>query len=643
MYDYYCVDCGKKLGGEEICFNLADMLGLEGIKPGLALVSYARLNELAGKDIDLYQRKRQRIAVTLKSFLKILGKNLSKEQLGGSMSAEVVKRETERIEREMELLKYSELELAMQKLIPSTAADKERQELTKKYVRDLEAHFTRQFLEEDEENEDRYEDTENYAAYLWIEPLFFEEEDARIYSLKYSAEVDPINLEELLAPQRIRGYCPCCGAPVLEGAGKYPHRLIGLLGAQSAGKTSIIISMLDEMQNNFDEYGMEYPDRYLCDSRFYTIDWNLRLFQKGWAVMKTPVKAGKNTFNASILLCSSEDAKREHAQIVTFIDIAGEMCYDWRQRAWNPDALKEFPLISHCDLYLLCTCIDEDAYGEIDDDGKGQRIGGDAVLKIAKGIYGKLPSPPPLCIVATKADLTGDPAGENRETPFEKILNMNPEFFHKGEVEKMRNFYNTCPQESVRRPLKWCMRTYDEMERMTYLSMMSCSALGGTRGQYQLSTSEKEELARQSQGQEDENQLLFRREIERNETIYGDPMGLDALWNWILMVLGFKNISVGGGINEELLPENPSYRVSDIPNYGDFYRTANRKESEHRMVFDISEAMDRVQAVKKLFINSSPHDQAIYEEYVGLEDRFFRKATPERRMQAVIKCADSWQ
>ena len=66
-------------------------------------------------------------------------------------------------------------------------------------------------------------------------------------------------------------------------------------------------------------------------------------------------------------------------------------------------------------------------------------------------------------------------------------------------------------------------------------------------------------------------------------------------------------------------------------------------ESDHRLVFDISEALDRVQAIRRLFINSSQHDQDIYEAYVSLEDRFFRKATPERRMQEVVKCADSWQ
>lgn len=645
MYDYYCVDCGKKLGGEEICFNLAGMLGLEGIQPKYARVTFAELDALAGTDTDLYQPGRHRISVTLKQLLKILGKNYARDQFHGSVSVDTEKHGIEGMVREMELLEYSELELAMNKFVPSGASEAEAETLTKKYVNEVEANFIRQFLEEgNSESDERFEDTNNYAAYLWIEPILFEGEERKVYSLRYSTEADPVNLDEILDPGLIRGYCPCCGAPVVRGAGQYPHRLIGLLGASSAGKTSIIISMLEEMQKNFDEiYKMEYPDGYLCDSRYYTIDWNLRLFQKGWAVMKTPVKAGKNTFNASILLNNGDDTAREHAQIVTFIDIAGEMCYDWRQKRWNPDALKEFPLIAHCDIYLLCTCIDEDAYGEIGEDGKGQRIGADAVLKIAKGIYEKLPSPPPLCIVATKADLTGEPSGENRETPFDRILYLNPDFFHKDEVVKMRDFYNTCLQESIRQPLKWCMRTYEQMESTTYLSMMSCSALGGTREQYELTESEKKELAERAKKQEDENQLLFGRSIEQNEKIYGEPIGLDALWKWLLMVLGFKNVRIGGGDNEALLPVNESYRLSHIPNYGDYYRTGHRMESDHRLVFDISEALDRVQAVSRLFINNSQRDQEIYDAYVSLEDRFMRKATPKRRMQAVEECADSWR
>lgn len=642
MYDYYCVDCGKKLDGEEISFNLAGMLGLEGVKTKLAMVTFAELDELSGEDIDLYRAERQRIAIKLKDFLRILGRNYVKDLLHGTVNGDIEKQEIERMVQEMEQLKYSELEIGIRNLTPATMSAAEQQQLTQKYVDGLEAHFVRQFLEKDED-EEKYENTDNYAAYIWIEPILFDGEERKVYSLKYSIETDPVNMDEIMDPNTIRGYCPYCGAPVIQGAGKYPHRLVGLLGASSAGKTSIIISMLDDMQSNFDEYGMEYPDGYLCDSRYYTIDWNLRLFQKGWAVMKTPVKAGKNTFNASILLNNSQDLDKEHAQIVTFIDIAGEMCYDWRQKKWNPDALKEFPLIAHCDIYLLCTCIDEDAYGEIGDDGKGQRIGADAVLKIAKGIYEKLPSPVPLCIVATKADLTGDPAGENRETPFDEILSRNLDFFHKEEVVKMRDFYNTCQQESVRRPLKWCTRTYEQMEHITYLSMMSCSALGGTRKQYELSESEKEKLAKRAQEQEDENELLFERTIEQNENKCGKTMGLDALWEWLLMVLGFKNITIGGGINEELLPEYADYRLPHIPNFGDYYQTEHRTKSHHRLVFDISEAMDRVQAVRKLFINSSQHDQEIYEAYVSLEDRFFRKATPERRTLEVIKCADSWQ
>ena len=181
MYDYYCVDCGKKLGGEEICFNLAGMLGLEGIRPKLALVTFAELDALAGKDVSLYQPKRQRIAVTLKDFLKILGRNHVKDQFHGTVNADIESHEMERMEREMGLLGYSELDIGMRNLTPATMSQAEQQELTKKCVDGLEAHFIRQFLEETkEEEDDRYEDTGNYAACLWIEPILFEGEERTV-------------------------------------------------------------------------------------------------------------------------------------------------------------------------------------------------------------------------------------------------------------------------------------------------------------------------------------------------------------------------------------------------------------------------------------------------------------------------------
>ena len=74
----------------------------------------------------------------------------------------------------MGLLGYSELDIGMRNLTPATMSQAEQQELTKKCVDGLEAHFIRQFLEEtNEEEDDRYEDTGNYAAYLWIEQILF--------------------------------------------------------------------------------------------------------------------------------------------------------------------------------------------------------------------------------------------------------------------------------------------------------------------------------------------------------------------------------------------------------------------------------------------------------------------------------------
>lgn len=30
IYDYYCIDCGKKFAGQEIRFDIAELIGLRG-------------------------------------------------------------------------------------------------------------------------------------------------------------------------------------------------------------------------------------------------------------------------------------------------------------------------------------------------------------------------------------------------------------------------------------------------------------------------------------------------------------------------------------------------------------------------------------------------------------------------------------
>ena len=67
-----------------------------------------------------------------------------------------------------------------------------------------------------------------------------------------------------LPREKIRGYCPECNKPVLDGSGKYEHFLVGFLGAQSAGKTSLFVSMINDLPNYFGKLGIELPE-VLCE------------------------------------------------------------------------------------------------------------------------------------------------------------------------------------------------------------------------------------------------------------------------------------------------------------------------------------------------------------------------------------------
>lgn len=686
IYKYKCVDCGLEHDGAKICFALTKMLGIEGIDPRLSMVSFKELDRWAGSENDLYQGKRCRIRLTLKDFMKVLGRNFVKNSSGGTLDASALKLKSERFEKDMESLKYSDLgsENGLGRLVLGTMSQAERRQELKVCEQAIQSSFLPQFEQEensegDVSRQEMSENIENYCAFLWIEAILFEGEK-EVYSLRYSTEEKPANMRELAEPQNIRGYCPVCGAPVILGTGKYPHRLVGMIGARSAGKTSIMISLIDEIAKRADKYGMAYQEEdYLCDSRYYVTGWNIKLFRNGWAVRKTPADvAGGNTFNVSVLLESGSD--RTKKQVVTFVDIAGELCYDQEKRTWDPDAPNKFPLITKCDIYLLCTCINEDSYIIDDQSGANSKLDSDAVMKIVKGMYHwiekdaveRLRAIPPLCIIVTQADLKEERVFAGNETVFDEILNSKESFCHREEVGRLKDYYMTTQSESFKNPLVWCVKVYNDMKDSTYVSMMPCSALGGERSQYKVLGEETEasaaskslkinkkpqvsettgrtgnellSLAERKKRQE-EYQRQYSRSVVPNPEPCGTPFGMDVLWNWLLSVLGFRSVLIGGKVNPDILPER-EYRLSQIPSFDDYYRTGRQRERTCRQVFDITEAMDRIQAVDWLFLNCSERDREIYDEYISVGNRglllFRKKKLLEKRIEAIREIANSW-
>ena len=152
-YDYYCVDCGNKLASDEINFDLADLLGIrvrsfdwsksgdkgssklekdekgdfkKFVKRKTTQISAAKLMELADKrNIKLRHHTRTFMKVTLKDFLMLMGENEGGAGFAG----------------EMRRTKYSDLQLALERLFSTRENREVAEKLIKEWKDALEARF----------------------------------------------------------------------------------------------------------------------------------------------------------------------------------------------------------------------------------------------------------------------------------------------------------------------------------------------------------------------------------------------------------------------------------------------------------------------------------------------------------------------
>lgn len=653
IHDYYCVDCGRKHRGEEISFDLAEFLGLKnvidptGSVSRVTLISVEKLKEFAERSGNPLQHGTpSKIRITLREFLMIMAENAGGTELKNQM------------------LEYTrdELEDAVEDVIDTGLVnDAVRVAMKERYVSALSNKFVYNCISLKEDNSDEDEDTDrenldNYVAQFWVKPEFFEDGNSdQIYTVTYSDEPNPVNMKEMVAPRKIRGYCPDCGKPVLENTGKYPHILVGLLGIQSAGKTSLIVSMIEEMTSNYSRYRVKFPNNILCDSRYSYMEQNRKLFRNGWAVEKTAAETNTATFNASLLL-TSEGAEKK--AIYTFIDIAGEMCYDKETQTVRADALEMYPLINSCQCYLLCTSINQKNYGNaasqkaqevseeenISENIPEEKINPQAAMIIVQEIYKKLRRSenilqpgkllpldiPPLCVVATKADkdsfnmtdIDEDITDKDIEDIFEQMrqIRKNPlddqeissELFHKSRLEEMRDIYDQLSNEDIQEAIDRCCDVIRDMKQTTYVSMMSCSALGRGAVQY-----------------EGNMNAIPPYKNEAGRKVPFSPVYLEDLWKWILQVTGLIEV------------EGTGYTFSAIPSYNESYVLSNDVEEDckYRKKFHTSESEARINAVRHLFLNPSAFDRDV-EDAWNEEVTFFerlRHITPETRVDALVR------
>lgn len=631
-YKYYCVDCGNEIPGEEINFDLADLLGIRigndnsSVQRGLerdekgnfknfvkrktTQISARKLMALAEKhNVPLKHGVRSFLKITLKEFLTVMGENE-----GGEVLAQ-----------EMRSKKYSELREALELVFQTSENRIVEEKLIKDWLKILEERFhfndeaNSTIAQQKEEGKDSdpeihsmhmlmMQNTTNYEAGFWIEPEFFGSSSKQaIYTVRYSLHNQNAFMENIHEPMTIRGFCPRCGQPVIEGAGKYPHELVGLLGVQSSGKTSMIMAIIKELQDNFGYLGISYPGAPLCDSRYHIMMLNKELYDNGWAVEKTNASSNEGSFNISLKI---SDKDNRTTKLVTFVDIAGEQCYDIRNHQVNQEALQKYPVIGQCKLYILCSCIDKTGYGNAD--GERAIIPENALIQIATTIYERLlginktTKIPPLCILMTKADMSPKPVDRPSATnPFRNI--KTPEYYlYKNQLDNLVRAYDMTDEKNIRDPLDWCGKTYDEIAKFTYVSMMSCSALGRSGVRYEGDL---------------QNIVPF--------TDKGEPVGfrrvrIAILCKWIMEVLGLKTI------------DEMQYLLPYIPSYREYYTLDNNAGKDGYFTATEEDMKLRIMAIMKLFINHSPLDQAILNEF-NRENGRWLGSTLSRRLKKVAE------
>lgn len=595
IYDYYCIDCGKKFAGQEIRFDIAELIGLRGENDNeedfaikITLVDLKKLNEYAkksGVQENLRHGQEYILKISLQEFLNLMAGNQ-----GNSTAAETIEKDN-----------YGDLKEILKKLYTGTATGEEQDEQIDKFISTINAHFSKKKIDDGQERK-----LTDFVASFRIKPEFFEDGNSdAIYTVKYNYDLNATNLRELGRGGVIRGYCPACGKIIVKGAGKYQHTLVGLLGAQRAGKTSTIVAMLEELRLNYAQIGISYPGVPLYDSRSKDRDENLKLYQEGWAVKKTVADNNTGSFNATLLIRSKNGEKE---QIFTFVDIAGEQCYDKETKTVNMNALQVYPLINGCHIFLLCTGILPDEKKEDDNE---EPIPPEAVLEISRGIYSNLrekQNVPPICIVATKADLAGK-AVENHakgSNPFAEIK-CAEEYLYAREAQYFTTLYESATNEEVRRALKVCHSAYEELSQETYVSMISCWALGRKA---------------ESQG--------------NNKGAYKDPdtgsekpftrERIDCLCKWIFQVSGILDVD--------------GYRFSCIPSMGESYFLDDDEidygTNGRRKVYSVYEACDRIEAVKKVFINLPEKEDSLEAELQYVMNKNYWGFNKEKRKRKAI-------
>ena len=375
------------------------------------------------------------------------------------------------------------------------------------------------------------------------------------------------------------------------------------------------IALINELPKIFGDLRIRLPDPICLSDGMYDRLWRDMLLQmNGWTVPRADVQgAVAESYNASLLIDSVATSKKV---LITFVEIAGELCYDTKRQAINGDAFRKFPMITSCHLYMLCTCVSQKRYGNANQESAN--ISNDVLLKIVDAIYDNLKDPvniPPMCLVVTKVDLAhiSGVINSRGQNPFEAMgMPRIPSdlsgrigdsvFSSLEQMNILKNLFDNTDNLDVMESLEWCCGIYRHIFDKTYFTMISCSTL--------------------------------RKQERKNDEDYHDleiiqSVRLDKVWKWILINLGLMPIGRRG------------YVFESVPSYGEAYYSPAinlASFSKIRCSCPLSDEKKRIDAISELFLNRSLLDTELhrYDEKVGLgpgEGSVFQRLGESIRMR----------
>lgn len=596
-YQYYCTCCGHHFEAKEICFDLRDILNIEKEK------------------VDVF------IPITAEDLLGLVRENQSESRHGKRLQLTIsllhvlqyikdAQRSTdEEYVDDITMERFSEGDFGFH----LDSAANLTQEAEKERKQNIAENIKGKFLPSDLNAQENETNISDYTMEFWVEIFYFDHNEANgIDTIRYSIEENPVNLKEIdYNGQVIRGYCTYCHEPVMKFAGQYKHYLVGFLGAQSAGKTTLFVAMINELRkyNLYSKLNIKEPQP-IADGKFIPFKAAMILNERGWAVKKTAAAESESSFNASVLL---ENAQTGHKMILTLVDIAGELCYDVRRHTVNREAFEKFPLICRCHAYLLCTCISQKGYSTGSGEAVAMNLGETELNQIINEIYNyrsTLDNPPlwpPLCRILTKIDMAKNLVRGTAKTnnPFEELLEELEEkernsgnFYNRiQQIEHLKRIYDGTDDIDILYALYACINSYYANESKMYQSIISCAALGQQGDMYETEIN----------GLDDINAIPYNVNKENGQNILFTPYNLDSVWEWIFRTIG-------------ICAATDDYVFSHIPSYGESYHVTD-EQYQVRTDYEKDEFVKRIQGVYELYFNPSQHDEELWQHYKLYRER----------------------